>query len=173
LALISESRSPRHRLSDSEKDALLARQAALIERQAVAIEALRQRVAELEAASARPKKTSRNAHVPPLQDPKGGGGGKGAGKPKTKKKRPPRPGVSRRLAATPDTTVACHATDCQGCGADVRAVRQRRGRRYHHVGIPPIVPHVTRVELNGGRCPGCDKRFTAEPPAGRRPARPL
>ena len=52
------SRSPRFRLSAAEKDALLAQQAALIERQAAAIEALRQRVAELEAASTRPKKTS-------------------------------------------------------------------------------------------------------------------
>ena len=128
------SRSPRYRLSDAEKDALLAQQAALIEQQAAAIEALRQRVAELEAQLARPKKTSRNAHVPPSQDPKGGGGGggggKGAGEPKAKKKRPPRPGTSRRLATTPDATVACHTTHCQGCGADVRAVRQRRRRRY-------------------------------------------
>jgi len=167
------SRSPRYRLSAAEKDALLAQQAALIERQAAAIEALRQRVAELEAQLARPKKTSRNAHVPPSQDPKGGGGGKGAGRSKPKKKRPPRPGVSRRLATTPDATVACHATHCRSCGADVRAVRQRRRRRYDHVDIPPIVPHVTRVELHGGRCPGCSKRFTAEPPAGMAPGTPF
>jgi transposase len=167
------SRSPRYRLSDAEKDALLAQQAALIEQQALAIEALRRQVAELQAALARPKKTSRNGHVPPSQDPRGGDGGSGAGKPKPRKKRPSRPGVSRRLAATPDATVVCHATHCQGCGADVRAVRQRRRRRYDHVDIPPIVPHVTRIELHGGRCPTCRKRFTAEPPAGMAPGSPF
>jgi transposase len=167
------SRSRRYRLSDVEKDALLAQQATLIEQQAVAIEALRRRVAELEAQLSRPRKTSRNSHVPPSQDPKGGAGGTGAGKPKTRKKRPSRPGVSRRLAATPDATVVCHATHCQGCGADVRGVRQRRRRRYDHVDLPPIVPHVTRIELQGGRCPGCNKRFTAEAPAGMAPGTPF
>jgi transposase len=166
-------RSPRYRLSDAEKDALLAQQAALIEQQAVAIEALRRQVAALQAQLARPKKTSRNGHVPPSQDPKGQGGGKAGGKAKPKKKRPSRPGVSRRLAATPDATVSCHATHCRGCGADVRAVRQRRRRRYDHIDIPPIVPQVTRVELHGGRCPGCRKRFTAEPPAGMAPGTPF
>jgi len=167
------SRSPRYRLSDAEKDALLEQQAALIEQQAVTIEALRRRVAELETTAARPQKTSRNGHVPPSRDPKGDGGGKQAGKPKAKKKRPSRPGVSRRLAATPDATVVCHATHCQGCGADVGAVRQRRRRRYDHVDIPPIVPHVTRVELHGGHCPGCSKRFIAEAPAGMAPGTPF
>lgn len=167
------SRSPRYRLSDAEKDALLQQQAALIEQQAVVIEALRRQVSELQALLARPKKTSRNGHVPPSQDPKGGAGGKTGTGSKPKKKRPSRPGVSRRLAAAPDTTVVCHATHCQGCGADVRDVRQRRRRRYDHVDIPPIVPQVTRVELHGGRCPGCRRRFTAEAPAGMAPGTPF
>jgi len=123
------SRPLRYRLSDAEKDALLQQQAALIEQQAVAIAALRRQVAELQAALARPKKTSRNGHVPPSQDPKGGAGGKTGTGSKPKQKRPSRPGVSRRLAATPDATVICHATHCRGCGADVRDVRQRRRRR--------------------------------------------
>lgn len=32
---------------------------------------------------------------------------------------------------------------------------------------------MTRVELHGGRCPGCSKRFTAEPPAGMAPGTPF
>jgi hypothetical protein len=48
-------RPPRYRLSDAEKDALLEEQAALILRLAA-------RVAELEAALARPKKASSNSH---------------------------------------------------------------------------------------------------------------
>ena len=167
------SRIRRYRLSDAEKDALLQQQAALIEQQAVAIEALRRQVSELQAALARPRKTSRNGHVPPSKDPKGGAGGKTGTGSKPKKKRPSRPGVSRRLAAAPDATVVCHATHCRGCGADVRDVRQRRRWRYDHVDIPPIVPHVTRVELHGGRCPGCKKRFTAESPAGMAPGTPF
>jgi transposase len=167
------SRPLRYRLSDAEKDALLQEQAALIEQQAVAIEALRRQVSELQARLTRPKKTSRNGHVPPSQEPKGAKGGQAGGKPKVKKERPSRPGTSRRLAATPDATVICHATHCRGCRADVRDVRQRRRRRYDHVDIPPIVPHVTRVELHGGRCPGCHKRFTAEPPAGMAPGTPF
>ncbi len=51
----------RYRLSDREKDALLAEQAALIERLAA-------RVKELEALLAKPKKTSQNSHTPPSQD---------------------------------------------------------------------------------------------------------
>ena len=33
--------------------------------------------------------------------------------------------------------------------------------------------HVTRVELQGGRRPGCNKRFTAEPPTGMAPGTPF
>lgn len=35
------------------------------------------------------------------------------------------------------------------------------------------MPQVTRVELHGGRCPGCKKRFTAEAPAGMAPGTPF
>jgi transposase len=167
------SRPLRYRLSDAEKDALLQRQATLIEQQAVAIESLRRQVSELRARLARPKKTSRNGHVPPSQELRGAKGGQAGGKPKVGKKRPSRPGTSRRLATTPDATVICHATHCRGCGADVRDVRQHRRRRYDHIDIPPIVPQVTRVELHGGRCPGCHKRFTAEAPAGLAPGTPF
>ena len=51
----------RYRLSDAEKDALLSEQAALIERMAA-------RIAELEAAAGKPKKTSSNSHTPPSKD---------------------------------------------------------------------------------------------------------
>jgi transposase len=51
----------RYRLSDAEKDALLTEQAALIERMAA-------RIAELEAAAGKPRKTSSNSHTPPSQD---------------------------------------------------------------------------------------------------------
>ncbi len=88
-----------YRLTDAERDALLDRQARLIDRQAVQIEALMARIAALEAGRAKPRKTSRNSHTPPSQDPGGGRSGGGKDKAEPKKPRPPRPGVSRRLAS--------------------------------------------------------------------------
>ena len=138
---------PRRRmLTDAEKDALLDRQAALID-------TLMARITALEAALAKPRKTSRNSHIPSSQNPGGSGSG---GKDKVKKKpRPSRPGVSRRLAATPDETIVRRADRC-ACGADVSELKQTCRRRYDHVDIPPVLPTVTRVELHGGRC-ACGK----------------
>ncbi len=152
---------PRYRLTDAEKDALLERQALLIEAQAAQIEAL-------EAAPAKPRKTSRNSHTPPSQDH---GGRSGGAKDKPKKPRPSRPGVSRRLAAEPDETVVCRAGRC-ACGADVSGLRQSCRMRYDHVDIPPVTPHVTRVELHGGRC-ACGKRYRAAPPERMPPGTPF
>ena len=84
---------PRYRLTDAEKDALLERQALLIEAQAAQIAALLARIEALEAAPAKPRKTSRNSHTPPSQDP---GGRSGGGKAKDKPKKP-RPSVIGRL----------------------------------------------------------------------------
>lgn len=169
-------RLPRYLLSDSEKDALLHKQAALIERQAAIIETLTERIAALEAELGKPRKTARNSHLPPSQDPgrgKGTGTGSspGSGKKRTKKPRPSRPGVSRRLAATPDETIVCRAGHCV-CGADVSGLKQTCRMRYDHIDIPPVVPHVTRIELHGGRC-SCGRRYRATPPEGMIPGTPF
>jgi transposase len=163
----------RYRLSDAEKDALLSDQAALIEAQATTISDLQRRIAELEAGS-KPKKTSRNSSKPPSSDMNGGGSSSGGDKASTKKprKRRDRPGVSRRLAETPDETVRVAACACGKCGADVSGQRQSVRHRYDHIDIPPVVPHVTRVELLGGRCAGCGSRFKAPPPEGMTPGTP-
>ena len=154
----------RYRLSDREKDALLSEQAALIERLAT-------RVAELEAQLAKPKKTSRNSHTPPSQDRKPSAGVKTDGK--QGNPRPSRPGVARRLTEGPDATIRRFAEACPGCAADVSGQPQRRRRRYEHIEIPPIRPHVTRIELFGGRCGACGKRFCATPPDGMAPGTPF
>lgn len=165
-------RPPRYLLTDSEKDALLHQQAVLIERQAAIIETLAERIAALEADRGKPRKTSRNSHLPPSQDPGSGSGkDKATRKKPAKKPRPSRPGVSRRLAATPDETIVCKADRC-ACGADVSGVKQICRMRYDHVDIPPVVPHVTRIELHGGRC-ACGKRFRAAPPVGMTPGTPF
>lgn len=162
---------PRYRLTDSEKDALLDRQAQLIERQATQIEALLTRIAALEAERAKPRKTSRNSHLPPSQDPGGGRSEGDRGKAEPKTPRPSRPGVSRRLAATPDETIIRRAGRC-ACGTDVSGLKQTCRMRYDHIDIPPVLPHVTRIELHGGRC-GCGRRFRAAPPAGMPPGTPF
>lgn len=162
----------RYRLSDREKDALLSEQAALIERQAARIE-------ELEAQLARPKKTSRNSHTPPSQDQKTvntkgkEGCPQGTRSVKQRRQRPSRPGVARRMTDAPDTTLRRFAETCGHCSADVSGQKQRRRRRYEHIEIPPIRPHVTRIELYGGRCAACGKRFCAAPPDGMAPGTPF
>lgn len=153
---------PRYHLSHDEKDALLRDQAALIEAQAA-------RIRELEAALSAPKKTPRNSHTPPSAGQKSNRPGK-AGK---RRARPSRPGSSRRLAEDPDEVIECRASCCGRCGQDVSGQRQRVRRAYDHVDIPPIAPVTTRVELFGGRCLGCGRRFRAVPPEGMTPGTPF
>jgi transposase len=153
----------RYRLSDREKDTLLSEQAALIERQAA-------RIAELEALLAKPAKTSQNSHTPPSQDRKASGGGNKDGK--LRKPRPSRPGAARALTDSPDATIRCLAETCPHCAAAV-GHPQRRRRRWEHIEIPPIRPHVTRIELWGGRCRACGKRFCAASPDGMAPGTPF
>src|SRR5512147_3192944 len=158
-------RPPRYRLTDAEKDALLEEQAALIERMAV-------RIAALEAALAKPKKTSSNSHAPPSQD--GPGRSNRERDPARRKKpRPSRPGVSRPLAGEPDSTERRIAKACPHCGTDVSGARQTCRHRYDHIDLPTIRPVVTRVELFGGRCGGCGRRYRAEAPAGMAPGTPF
>jgi len=155
----------RYRLSDAEKDALLMEQAALIERMAA-------RISELEAAIGKPKKTSSNSHQPPSQDGPGRKNGEKE-KPRPRKPRPSRPGISRPLTDEPDRTERRIAEACPHCGDAVAAEHQRCRHRYDHIDLPPIRPVVTRVELFGGRCGGCGRRYRAEPPATMMPGTPF
>ena len=112
-----------NRLSEAEKDALLAEQAALIERMAA-------RIAELEALVGKPKKTSTNSHIPPSQD----GPGREAGKAKRRRKpRPSRPGVARPLAPDPDRTERRLAESCPHCRTALLPAAQRCRHRYDHI----------------------------------------
>ncbi|WP_040567069.1 IS66 family transposase, partial [Magnetospirillum molischianum] len=155
----------RYRLSDADKDALLLEQAALIERQAA-------RIAELEAALGKPKKTSSNSHFPPSKD----GPGRKKSSPhedRSRKPRPSRPGVSRPLAEDPDKTERRLVEVCPHCGMPLSADRQRCRHRYDHIDLPAIRPVVTRIELFGGRCGGCGRRARAEAPEGMAPGTPF
>ena len=154
---------PRHRLSEAERDALLLEQAALIERLAT-------RVAELEALLARPRKTSANSHLPPSHD---GPGRLPREVKRQRKPRPSRPGVARPLAADPDRTERRLAEACPHCLAAVSPVGQRCRHRYDHIDLPEVRPVVTRVELFGGRCGRCGRRYRAAPPAAMPPGTPF
>jgi transposase len=153
------------RLSDAEKDALILEQAALIQRLAA-------RVSELEALVGKPKKTSSNSHQPPSTDGPGGKSRKET-KVRRRKPRPSRPGTSRPLAEEPDHTERRMADACPHCGKAVREAEQYRRHPYDHIDLPVIRPVVTRVELFGGRCQGCGKRYRASPPAGMPPGTPF
>jgi transposase len=74
--MISMAQPPRFLLSLAEKDALIERQARLIDAQEAQIAALLARIEALEAKLSKPRKTSLNSHTPPSQDP-GGGGARG------------------------------------------------------------------------------------------------
>jgi len=154
---------PRFRLSDAEKDALLAQQQNMIERLVV-------RISELEALVGKPRKTSVNSHIPPSKD--------AIGRDRKRRKlsggpRPAREGKARPLTETPDKTERRIADACGHCGADVSSASQRCRHRYDHIDLPPIRPVVTRVELFGGRCGGCGRRYRAEAPAGMQPGTPF
>ena len=135
--------------------------------------------AAIEAERGKPRRTSRNSHLPPSQDSASGKGKDKAARKKPRKK--PRPSRA-------DETIVCKA-DRYACGADVSGVTQICRIRYEpaslragatlegatlldHVDIPPLMPHVTRIALHGGRC-ACGKRIRAAPPAGMTPGTPF
>ena len=111
---------PRYRLSNAEKDALLSDQAVLID-------ALAARIRELEAKLLSPKKTSKNSHTPPSAGHKANAK---SGPSAKKRPRPSRPGVSRKLAESPDEILRQRSTSCGGCGTDVSGQRQHIRHRY-------------------------------------------
>ena len=154
---------PRIGLSEAEKDALLVQQQEMIER-------LVSRISELEALVGKPRKTSSNSHIPPSKD--GFGKGKKSRK-RTTCKRPSREGKARPLAETPDKTERVIAAACGHCGTDVSGQTQQCRHRYDHIDLPPIRPIVTRIELFGGRCGGCSKRYRASAPVGMEPGTPF
>ncbi len=121
-------------------------------------EALRARVAELEAKLGLPPKTPDNSSTPPSKGQKPSAAA--AAKPKTKA----HPGAHRPLHPNPTTRRDIFANACQHCGADVSQRPQIVCEAYDHIEIPDIKPDVTRVTLFGGACPCCAKRFKAPPP---------
>jgi transposase len=137
--------------------------------QAAMIEPLTRRIAELEARLGLPPKTPDNSSVPPSQ------GRKASSPPAVKRRRgrKGRPGSHRAMAVNPTQELEMKAACCLHCRADVSEVRQWLCEAYDHVELPPIEPVVTRINLYGGACPNCRRRFKAAPPAGMPPGSPF
>jgi len=158
----------------ADKDAviagLMARIAALVARNdalRATNERLAARVAELEAKLDPPPKTPNNSSVPPSK------GQKASESSKPKPKGKPHPGAHRALHPDPTRRHPVFACRCGNCGADVSQVPQSPCETYDRIEIPKIEPDVTQVSLHGGVCPGCAKRFKADPPQGLEPGSPF
>lgn len=150
-------------LDSLDKPALIQ----LVLAQAKHIELLTARVAELDAKLGLPPKTPDNSSVPPSKGQKPSA----SSAPKTKAK--PHRGAHRSLHPNPTAMRPVLAMTCQGCGAEVSGVAQSVCEEYDRIEIPRIEPDVTRVQLHGGVCPCCAKRFKATPPAGLAPGSPF
>src|SRR5271167_2432422 len=150
-----------------DKDAMIAALLARIETLTAANARLVARIAELEAKLDQPPKTPNNSSVPPSKGQKASE----SSKPKPKSK--PHAGSHRALHPHPTRRHPVFACRCQGCGTDVRGVLQSPWETYDRIEIPKIEPDVTQVSLYGGVCPGCSKRFKAEPPKGLEPGSPF
>lgn len=162
-------------LSHAEKDALIlaqaeliAKQAGMIETLAARVEQLEAQVRELEAKLAAPPKTPDNSSTPPSRGQKPHKG-TGSSKPKGK----PHKGAARALHPDPTRTVEARPAACPHCAADVADAPQRVVERYDRIELPEALLDVTRVEVWGGTCPCCAKRFRAAPPAGLEPGSPF
>jgi transposase len=149
-------------LSEAEMAALIVEQGEMIERMAA-------RITELEALVGKPRKTSSNSSIPPSKD----GFGRGKTPKRPGRKRPPREGRSRSLTPAPDKTERCFATACRHCGADLSAAIQKMRQAYDHIDLPPIRPVATRVEIFGGRCGCCGRRYRGEAPGAMPPGTPF
>ena len=129
-------------------DELLAQNASLLAR-----------IAELEAKLGTPPKTPDNSSLPPSRGQKAN-----AEPPAIKPPRKGRPGVTRKLAESPDVTRRFYAERC-ACGAVLGEAGQSLVKEYDHIDIPPIRPVTTRIELFRATCPCCKARVTASAPA--------
>jgi len=155
------------RVDSADKDAVIAGLMARIETLTAANALLVARIAELEAKLDQPSKTPNNSSLPPSK------GQKSSETSKPKPKSNPHKGAHRELHPHPTRRHPVFACRCGGCGADVSQVPQSPCETYDRIEIPKIEPDVTQVSLHGGICPGCSKRFKAEPPAGLEPGSPF
>jgi transposase len=147
-------------MTEAEKDALILSLLPLVQqlKDALAeIALLKARIEEL----TRPPKTPDNSSTPPSKSAK-----PDRSVQKELRRRRGRPGVTRALTENPDRIVQAHLEACPSCQADFPAGAQTPQSVYDRIELPPVRPHVTRVQLFGGRCACCGVRATAAAPEG-------
>jgi transposase len=154
-------------LDPAAKDALILALMERIDALAAQNAALAKRIEDLEAKLAAPPKTPDNSSTPPSRGRKPS---PGAGSPKPKGK--PHKGSARALHPSPTRTVEARAGSCPRCAASLADAPQTVVDRYDRIELPEVLLEVTRVEVWGGSCPCCRKRFRAIPPAGLQPGSP-
>jgi transposase len=75
-----------------------------------------------------------------------------------------RPGVARALAENPDVTRDIYAERCV-CGAAPAEAGQEVAWAWDYIGLPPIKPITTRINLFRATCPCCKAHVIARAPA--------
>lgn len=151
-------------MTSAEKDALILSLVGQLEAAVAKIATLEARIDEL----TRPPKTPDNSSTPPSK----------AAKPdrsaqQERRRRRGRPGTARALAENPNCVVQAHLDACPSCQAGFPAGAQTPQSVYDRIELPPVRPHVTRVQLFGGRCVCCGVRSTAAAPKGLEPGSPF
>jgi transposase len=129
--------------------------------------ALRGKVEEL---TEKLNRNSRNSHLPPSSDPPGSHGegkrGKGKGKGKGKRKRGGQPGHrgSYRQLLPPDQVDEIQnlfPQACENCCEPLPETPDPEAKRYQHIELPPIKPHVTETRRHTVECPRCHHKTCA------------
>ncbi|HEY9664896.1 MAG TPA: IS66 family transposase, partial [Allocoleopsis sp.] len=59
------------------------------------------------------------------------------------------------------------------CGVEVDLSTQQLSGMYERIELPPITPHITRVERYGGICQCCQQAYEAPVPVGLEPGSPF
>ena len=139
-------------LSASDKDALIVELWTRLQAALASVAELTAQVQALQERLGKPPKTPDNSSLPPS---------KGEKPHKRRRRR-----EKRKLHPQPDRTVTLVADKCPYCGAGLAAEEQKPQAVYDRIELPPVRPHVTRVELHGCACPHCGKPVLAAAPAG-------
>ena len=153
------------RLSEPEKDALIAALGA-------EVQGLKARLAALEAKPHEPRKDAHNSSVPPSRTLKANR----SLSPRMRTRREAsvgRVGGGRPLHPAPDQVIIAQAKACPHCGGAVPAYEQHPLAVYDKIELPSITPIVTRVEQHGGQCPHGGELYVAPVPVGMEPGTPF
>jgi transposase len=118
------------------------------------------------------KKTSRNSSLPPSKGFKPNQNHVQT-TPVTEEEPGSHRNGGRELSQQPDQVVVAQARRCPHCGIEVDPSTQRLSGIYERIELPPVTPHVTRVERYSGMCPCCQKAYEAPVPVGLEPGSPF